>query len=450
MTTTTVRPAGFSTDFSEVERLPNLSVHLLSRRITCMSVPAIVEAIHTACIQGKKITVANYNVHSFNLSMLLPWFYNFLQSAEITHCDSTGILKALEFMGLKLPIEYRASYTALMPALLEHCNKQGFSIFLLGSKPECLEAAIDQLNSEYPNIRVEGHHGYFDIEDLDQNEAVIQKINRAKPNLLVVGMGMPRQENWIRLHRSRLNVNVIMAGGAVIDRLAGIVSDCPTFLSEWGLEWLYRLCREPKRLAVRYLLGNPAFVLLLALAKFYASPLEVEDIPFNSTSTLKLQKHRPNSSSTLNNQNRFLAIVHPDDKNLGRYLVEAGLLTPLQLKTALSEQQVTGLRLSELIVRKRWLKQQTVEFLMEKLLLHEHAVVQSDDKRLGHYLVEAGLLTQAQIEAALSEQKGTGLRLGEVIVRKGWIQEQTVEFLIKQVILSERALFTKPLAYKQG
>jgi N-acetylglucosaminyldiphosphoundecaprenol N-acetyl-beta-D-mannosaminyltransferase len=442
MTTTTVRPADFSADFSEVDKLPNLNVHLLSRRITCMSVPAIVEAIHTACIQGRKITVANYNVHSFNLSMLLPWFYNFLQSAEITHCDSSGILKALEFMGLKLPIEYRASYTALMPALLEHCNKQGFSIFLLGSKPECLEAAIKQLKSEYPNIRLDGHDGYFDIEDLDQNEAVIQKINLAKPNILVVGMGMPRQENWIRLHRSRLNVNVIMAGGAVIDRLAGIVSDCPSILSEWGLEWLYRLCREPKRLAVRYLLGNPAFVLLLALAKFYASPLEVEGIPFNSTSSLRDQKNRPQSSSTLKlkNQNRFLAIVHPDDKNLGRYLVEAGLLTPLQLKTALSEQQVTGLRLSELIVRKRWLKQQTVEFLVEKLLIREQVVVETDDKRIGHYLVEAGLLTQAQVEIALSEQKGTGLRLGELIVRKGWIKEQTIEFLIRDVILSERAL----------
>ncbi|HEY9832430.1 MAG TPA: WecB/TagA/CpsF family glycosyltransferase [Stenomitos sp.] len=450
MTTTTVRPADFSTDFSHVERLPNLNVHLLSRRITCMPVPAIIEAIHTACIQNRKITVANYNVHSFNLSMLLPWFYNFLQSAEITHCDSTGILKALEFMGLKLPLEYRASYTALMPQLLEHCNKQGFSIFLLGSKPECLETALAQLKDEYPNIRVDGHHGYFDIEDLDQNEAVIQKINRVKPNILVVGMGMPRQENWIRLHGSRLNVNVIMAGGAVIDRLAGIVSDCPAILSEWGLEWLYRLCREPKRLAVRYLLGNPAFVLLLALAKFYASPLEVEDLPLNSNSTFRLQKNPPNSASTLKNQNRFLAIVHPDDKHLGRYLVEAGLLTPLQLKTALSEQQVTGLRLSELIVRKRWLKQQTVEFLMEKLLIHDRAVVQTDDKHLGHYLIEAGLLTQAQVETALAEQKGTGLRLGEVIVQKGWIQEQTVEFLIKQVILSEKALFSQALAYQQS
>ena len=289
------------------EMLPSLNVILLARRITCMTVPAIVEAIHTACVQGRKITVANYNVHSFNLSMLLPWFYNFLQSAEITHCDSTGILKGLQFMGLSLPMEYRASYTALMPELLEHCNEHGFSIFLLGSKPQHLEAAIQQLENQYPNITLSGHHGYFTIEDPDENEAVIEQINLAKPNILVVGMGMPRQENWIRLHRSRLKVNAIMAGGAVIDRLAGIVSDCPAFLSQRGLEWLYRLCREPKRLAVRYLLGNPAFVFLLALAKFYAPPLEVHNMQSISNLNWEPQDTSPNSSSTIKDQNKFLA-----------------------------------------------------------------------------------------------------------------------------------------------
>ena len=117
---------------SNLDRLPSLNVHLLSRRITCMTVSAIVEAIHTACVTKNKITVAHYNVHGFNLSMQLPWFYNFLQGADITHCDGSGILKAISYMGLKLPIQYRASYTFLIPALLEHCNQHGFSIFLLG------------------------------------------------------------------------------------------------------------------------------------------------------------------------------------------------------------------------------------------------------------------------------------------------------------------------------
>lgn len=278
-----IAPAKFCT----VETFPNYKVHLLGRKITCMTIPAIIEAIQLACVERRRITVAHYNVHSFNLSMQLPWFYNFLENAEITHCDSIGILKAFHYMGLDLPIQYRVSYTLLIPKLLEHCNQHSLSIFLLGSKSEHLAAALENLRRQYPNISVAGHHGYFSIDDPDDNDAVVQKINQAKPHILLVGMGMPMQENWIRLHRSCLNTNVIMPGGAVIDRLAGVVSDCPTFLSNQGLEWLYRLCSEPKRLAVRYLVGNPAFMLHIALAKFYGFSLKVQEMQLATKSNLK-------------------------------------------------------------------------------------------------------------------------------------------------------------------
>jgi N-acetylglucosaminyldiphosphoundecaprenol N-acetyl-beta-D-mannosaminyltransferase len=253
-----------------LESPPNLSVDLLGRRITFMTVSAIVDAIHTACVEGMKLTVANYNVHSFNLSMQLPWFHHFLQTAEITHCDSVGILKAIRWMGLALPLDYRASYSLLMPKLLTHCNQHRFSIFLLGAKPECLDAAIAQVKQQYPNIDIDGHHGYFDMNNPQENEQVVKQINHVKPNILIVGMGMPVQENWIRLNRDQLDVNVMMMGGAVIDRLAGVVPMCPTLISNLGLEWLYRLCQEPKRLATRYLLGNPAFVFHIALAKAHS------------------------------------------------------------------------------------------------------------------------------------------------------------------------------------
>ncbi len=260
----------------EHDQLPNLEVHLLGRRITCMTVPAVVEAIYAACTEDRKMVVANYNVHGFNLTMQFPWFYNFLQSADITHCDSSGILKAIRYMGLDLPIQYRVSYTRLMPALLECCNRHGLSMFLLGAKPENLEAALVRMKEKYPNARFAGHHGYFTKEDSVQNEAVVQQINSIKPNILIVGMGMPLQGKWIQQHRSRLNVNVCMPGGAIIDRLAGVVSDCPTLISNMGFEWLYRLGREPRRLAARYLLGNLAFVLHIAMAKYFANELKVE------------------------------------------------------------------------------------------------------------------------------------------------------------------------------
>lgn len=263
-----------------------VDINLLGRRITFMTAEAIVAAIASACVESKKIIVANYNVHSFNLSVQLPWFYNFLQDADIAHCDGMGILKAARFMKEDLPIEYRASYTILMPKLLEYCNQSNLSVFLLGSKPDYLQAALTQMHQQYPHIKVAGHHGYFPKEDSYQNDAVIQQINNLKPHILIVGMGMPIQEHWILQYRDRLNVNVIMPGGAVIDRLAGAVSDCPKFLSNIGLEWLYRLCKEPKRLAVRYLLGNPAFVLQVLLYKFTTFSTNLRNSPSSSSSRI--------------------------------------------------------------------------------------------------------------------------------------------------------------------
>jgi N-acetylglucosaminyldiphosphoundecaprenol N-acetyl-beta-D-mannosaminyltransferase len=264
------------TNSQEILEFPILDVSLLGRHVTFITVPDIVDAIDTACVNKKKIVIANYNVHSFNLSMQIPWFYSFLHNSEIAHCDSVGILKATEWMGLKLPLQYRASYTLLMPKLLEHCDRQRLSIFLLGATPEHSQAAIERLQAQYPNMVIKGHHGYFDMQDPERNNEVLKQINQAKPNILIVGMGMPIQENWIYINREKIeDTNVIMSGGAAIDRLAGVVPDCPAFLSNIGLEWLYRLCREPKRLATRYLVGNLAFILHLILAKSYSPSLEV-------------------------------------------------------------------------------------------------------------------------------------------------------------------------------
>ncbi|AGY56697.1 WecB/TagA/CpsF family glycosyltransferase [Gloeobacter kilaueensis] len=259
-------------------QLPQLEVHLLGRRITCLTIPSVIEALTSACVQDRQLAVAYYNVHSFNLSMQLPWFYEFLQSVDIALCDSMGMLGAMRYMGLALPTDYRVSYTLLMPQLLSACERLDFSVYLLGSRPVHLDRALEQVRAEYPRLRVAGHHGYFQMADPLQNAVVVEQINHFQPQVLVVGMGQPLQERWLAANRSKLLANVLMAGGAAIDRLAGVVPDCPPMLSNVGLEWLYRLLREPKRLSLRYLLGNPAFALQLALARSLASASETLEV----------------------------------------------------------------------------------------------------------------------------------------------------------------------------
>lgn len=271
------KPKG-RTDLSPFNRIdsPVIRTKLMDRPITFITIPSIIQLIRESCEDRKQIIVASCNIHSFNLSQQYPWFYEYLSSADIVRCDGQGILKAVKFLGLDLPSQYQAAGTWLIPRMLEDFSGRDFSYFLLGSKPQNLGKAIKNLQGKYPRIRVDGHHGYFNKNDISECQEVIQKINAFNPDILIVGMGMPIQERFIYEYKKDLNVKVILPCGAVIDRLAGVVNDCPTYISSSGFEWLYRLVKEPKRLGARYLLGNPAFALQLALASTYANPLQLQ------------------------------------------------------------------------------------------------------------------------------------------------------------------------------
>ncbi|MEB3293951.1 MAG: WecB/TagA/CpsF family glycosyltransferase [Synechococcales bacterium] len=358
---------------AESQGLPNLCVYLLGRRITFMTDAAIIQAIQSACEQNRRITVANYNVHAFNLSMQQPWFYNFLQGSEIVHCDGSGILKALKILGLNLPLPYRVSYTVLMPELLQHCHEQQLSVFLLGAKPEILTTALQNLRSQYPQAKFAGHHGYFKSNDEQTNRQIVHQINQCRPNVLIVGMGMPRQEQWVQQYRDQLQVNAILTGGAVIDRFAGVVSDCPRWLSRWGLEWCYRLCREPKRLAARYLLGNPAFVLQVILAKF---------LSFSGANGKNCWSRTVSQSELLTQAACLTQQSAPVKKRIGEYLVELGLVSSAAMEAALAEQRATGVRLGTILASRELVSQETIDLLVAKLLLLNQYAQQVDNHQV--------------------------------------------------------------------
>ncbi|MDJ0567629.1 MAG: WecB/TagA/CpsF family glycosyltransferase [Pleurocapsa sp. MO_192.B19] len=266
------------------------SVYLLNRRLNLATTDTIVEAIYTSCKQKAKITVSNYNVHAFNLSMLLPQFLAFQQNADITVCDGMGMLQGLKLKGVCVSSHHRVPLTLMIPKLLDKCERHKLSVFLLGSKPQILETALNNEKVKHPALKIAGHHGYFDHNDPVENQTVIEKINQFQPDILIVGMGMPLQELWIQNNYQNLKALVMIPCGAVIDRLAGLVPNSPQWMSDMGLEWLFRLMREPKRLAARYLLGNSLFLLNLFWAKYHdfysiqTSKNQIkEDIPQSNT-----------------------------------------------------------------------------------------------------------------------------------------------------------------------
>jgi N-acetylglucosaminyldiphosphoundecaprenol N-acetyl-beta-D-mannosaminyltransferase len=344
---------------SEPSTRGNLRVYLLGRRITLMNTSALVNTIHSACLQNRRITVANYNIHAFNLSLHLPWFQHFLQQAEIAHCDGRGILTALRWLNMETAKDDRVSYSDLMPKLLDRANQEKWSVFLLGTKPNNLELALNNLRQQYPQATFNGHHGYFHVDSQTENAAIVDQINQVQPQLLIVGMGMPIQEQWISDHRDQLHTNVILPGGAVIDRFAGVVSDCPKWLSDNSLEWCYRFAQEPRRLATRYLLGNPAFLLQIALAKFQTVAGMGNQILW----------HHPVTEAEILAAAPSLQAPALGQKRIGECLVELGLVSAEDVQSALQEHRLTGTRLGTVLADRGLISQQTIERLVEEFLI---------------------------------------------------------------------------------
>ncbi|TML25261.1 MAG: WecB/TagA/CpsF family glycosyltransferase, partial [Actinobacteria bacterium] len=111
-----------------------------------------------------------------------------------------------------------------------------------------------------PDLRIAGtHHGYFDPES-PHADRVVEDINASGANLLLVGMGTPKQELWVQRRAEQLDVDVLWTVGALLDYMAGRVPRAPRWLADHGLEWIFRLAMEPQRMWRRYLLGNPIFL----------------------------------------------------------------------------------------------------------------------------------------------------------------------------------------------
>ena len=152
-------------------------------------------------------------------------------------------------------------------SVLEEANHRGLSIYLYGSTQNTLAKFIARIEEVFPNIRIAGVHvDRFRDASAEEDVADINKINQSGANIVLVGRGCPRQEIWVADHLGKINA-VMMAVGAAFDFHAGTLKQAPVWMQNAGLEWLFRLCMEPKRLWKRYLFTNSKFIYLIFCKK---------------------------------------------------------------------------------------------------------------------------------------------------------------------------------------
>ncbi len=242
-----------------MNQLPN-TVELLDVQIHPLSADEVIHSIATTIFVEQKAIIANVNIYCMNLAYEQPWLRNFLNSAEVNFCDGTGVMLGARILGHH--ISERITYADWTWQLAEFAESHGFTFFFLGAKPGVAEKAAARLKERYPDLQIVGvHHGYFDkIPGSPENEVVVTQINAVKPNILLVGFGMPLQEKWLMENWDKIDANIALTGGAVFDYISGELRRGPKWMTDHGFEWLARLLIEPRRLWQRYVVGNPLFL----------------------------------------------------------------------------------------------------------------------------------------------------------------------------------------------
>ena len=204
-----------------------------------------------------RTTVHFINAHCANVAQNHPRYYEALLNANMILPDGSGVAIACKRVGTTLKANLNG--TDLFPLICERMAEEGLRLFLLGASPGVAEKMQFKLKQQFPTLKIVGvQHGFFGTVGNDQ---VIDKINAARPDLLCVALGVPRQELWLQKNRHRLNVRLAMGVGGLFDFNADRVSRAPLWLRKIGMEWSWRLLQEPGRMWRRYVLGNPLFLI---------------------------------------------------------------------------------------------------------------------------------------------------------------------------------------------
>lgn len=218
--------------------------------------------------EGKKL-INTINAHSFNTAQKDELFAEALKNGDYLIPDGASIVKACCWLEYKSQPKERVAGWDLFEFEMNRLNEKGGRCMFMGSSPKVLSLIVEKAKTVYPNIEVVTYSPPYKPEFTEEdNKAIIKAINDANPDLLWIGMTAPKQEKWTYSHWNELNIHCHVGTiGAVFDFFAGTYQRAPKWWQEHGLEWLYRLIKEPRRMWRRYVIGNPLFLLNLRKEK---------------------------------------------------------------------------------------------------------------------------------------------------------------------------------------
>lgn len=245
---------------SELSRLNILGVD-----VTDLSMEEAVALVEQRILAGADRTASIFfvNANTLNLACRDEAYRRVLGSADQVFGDGTGVRWAARWLH-RTRLRGNVNGTDLVPRLFEDLAGRGYRYFMLGNTEAAIERSAEHARDAFPGWELAGwHHGYIDPDDCKD---VVDQINAAQPDLLLVGMGNPKQEQWIAANRDRLKVPLCMGIGGLLTYWSGDIERAAPWVRAIGFEWLHLLLLQPHKLG-RYLIGNPLFLLRLLLQR---------------------------------------------------------------------------------------------------------------------------------------------------------------------------------------
>lgn len=241
------------------------TVTVLGIRVVCLPRNQVLAAVGELIDSQGPSLLAYANAHSLNVASVNPAYRRVLDSAALVLNDGSGLAIAAKVQGKRFPDNLNG--TDFTPKILELAAERDAPVFFLGGEPGIAEAAAKNLTTRIPRLRVAGcRHGFFGRAE---EAAILRQIKESSTKVLIVAMGNPKQELWLDQHLGATGAHLGVAVGAFLDFAAGKVSRAPEWMRKAGVEWVYRLLLEPKRLFRRYVLGNLLFLGRVAVERIF-------------------------------------------------------------------------------------------------------------------------------------------------------------------------------------
>ncbi len=217
----------------------------------------LMKLLYIGIANNEKWVIATHNLHSLYLFPRLRRFREYFATAEWVYMDGMSLVALARLYGHRVNRAHRVTFIDWTEPIMKAAVKNRWRVFYLGSDANTASKAMIDLRERFPQLQIVARSGYFNAErDNPENLAVLKAIDSYRPHLVMVGMGMPRQELWIYDNRDDIRANIIVPCGAALEYVAGAVPTPPRWAGRLGLEWAFRLASEPRRLAGRYL-GEP-------------------------------------------------------------------------------------------------------------------------------------------------------------------------------------------------